>query len=100
MAKNDSINSEFVASLTGASVQPSETGFYAPAVHGAARLQVKPEKIDYREKLSPEDFDVFSKIREIRKQLAAADSVPVYTICTNEQLAQMVTDILYFATKC
>jgi serine/threonine protein kinase/DNA-directed RNA polymerase subunit RPC12/RpoP len=41
MAKNDSINSEFVASLAGASVQPGETGFYAPAVHGAARLQVK-----------------------------------------------------------
>ena len=47
-------------------------------------------KIDYREKLSPEDFAVFARLREIRKELADAESVPVYTVFTNDQLARMV----------
>jgi superfamily II DNA helicase RecQ len=47
-------------------------------------------KVDYREKLSPEDFAVFAKLREVRKQIAQAEAVPIYTVFTNEQLAQMV----------
>lgn len=48
-------------------------------------------KIDYREKLSPEDFGVFSRLREVRKELAERDGVPVYAVFTNEQIAAMVT---------
>lgn len=48
-------------------------------------------KIDYREKLSPEDFTVFSALREVRKELAERDGVPVYAVFTNEQIAEMVT---------
>jgi superfamily II DNA helicase RecQ len=48
-------------------------------------------KVDYREVLSPADFSVFVKLREIRKQIAQEEAVPVYTVFTNEQLAQMVT---------
>jgi hypothetical protein len=44
-------------------------------------------KIDYREVLPPEAFAVFVKLREWRKQQAAREAVPVYTIFTNEQLA-------------
>ncbi len=47
-------------------------------------------KIDYREKFLPEDFAVFSKLRELRKLIAQDETVPVYTIFTNDQLAQMV----------
>ena len=47
-------------------------------------------KIDYREVLSPEDFAVFARLRQLRKEIAQADAVPVYTIFTNDQLAQMV----------
>ena len=47
-------------------------------------------KIDYREVLSPEDFAVFAKLRDLRKEIGQAEAVPVYTIFTNEQLAQMV----------
>jgi len=50
----------------------------------------KGERVDYKEVLSESDFAVFSKIRELRKELAQADSVPVYTVCTNEHLSQMV----------
>lgn len=47
-------------------------------------------KIDYREVLSAEDFAVFARLRQLRKEIAQADAVPVYTIFTNDQLAQMV----------
>ncbi len=46
--------------------------------------------VDYREVLSPEDFEVFSALRELRKQIAGKSGVPVYVIFSNEQLAQMV----------
>ena len=43
--------------------------------------------MDYREILSPAEFDRFAKLRALRKQLAEAEGVPVYTILTNAQLA-------------
>ncbi len=55
------------------------------ARNGAGRV-----KVDYREVLSPEDFLVFARLRQVRKEIAQADAVPVYTVFTNEQLAQMV----------
>jgi len=33
---------------------------------------------------------VFSRLRELRKELAQTEAVPVYALFTNEQLAQMV----------
>jgi superfamily II DNA helicase RecQ len=55
-----------------------------------ARAVGTKTKIDYQDVLSPEEFAVFSKLRELRKQLAQEESAPVYTIFNNEQLAQMV----------
>jgi hypothetical protein len=43
-------------------------------------------RVDYREVLSPEDFTLFSKLREVRKKLAEDNGLPVYAVCTNEQL--------------
>jgi len=37
--------------------------------------------------LSQEDFALFVKLRDWRKQAASLEAVPVYTIFTNEQLA-------------
>jgi superfamily II DNA helicase RecQ len=47
-------------------------------------------RVDYRQVLSPEEFVVFSRLRELRKQIAQSEAVPVYAIFTNEQLAQAV----------
>ena len=47
-------------------------------------------KVDYRDELSPEDFAVFARLRQLRKETAQSEAVPVYTVFTNEQLAQMV----------
>lgn len=46
-------------------------------------------RVDYRELLSTEDFAVFTRLRDKRKELANAEAVPVYAICTNQQLAEM-----------
>lgn len=47
-------------------------------------------RIDYRDVLANEDFLIYSQLREIRKQLSLENGTPVYTICTNEQMAMMV----------
>lgn len=47
-------------------------------------------KVDYREIMKPEEFAVFSKLREWRRTVADAKTIPVYTVFTNEQLAQIV----------
>lgn len=60
-----------------------------PGQAGASGGKRKP-RIDYKEVLSPEDFAVYARLREWRKQLAGEEAVPVYTIFTNEQLAAMV----------
>ncbi len=47
-------------------------------------------KIDYREELPADQFAVFARLREARKEIANAEGVPVYAVFTNEQLAGMV----------
>lgn len=47
-------------------------------------------KVDYREVLSADEFAVYSRLRDWRKQISQAEAVPVYTVFTNEQLAQAV----------
>jgi len=44
-------------------------------------------KIDYKTELDEDTFKVFSKLREVRKQLAIEDAVPAYAICTDQELA-------------
>lgn len=52
----------------------------------------RPKRIDYKDVLSPEDFALFAKLRDWRKDTAEQEGVPVYTIFTNEQLAKMAGD--------
>ncbi|MCM1170445.1 MAG: HRDC domain-containing protein [Bacteroides sp.] len=49
----------------------------------------KREKVDYKSVLSEADFEKFSKLRAIRKQLAEADAVPAYAVFTDAELAQI-----------
>jgi superfamily II DNA helicase RecQ len=53
------------------------------------RDKLKADKIDYRKELDEATFLRYSKLRETRKQLADTDNVPVYAVCTNEELAEM-----------
>ena len=60
----------------------------AGASHGAPGRADR--KVDYKEVLNPEQFEIFAKLRDLRKQLAEQEAVPVYAVFTNEQLAEMV----------
>lgn len=46
-------------------------------------------RVDYKAVLSEEDFTIFARLREWRKTAADAEAVPVYTIFTNDQLAEI-----------
>ncbi|MEM7245203.1 MAG: HRDC domain-containing protein [Acidobacteriota bacterium] len=52
--------------------------------------QAKRPQVDYREKLSPEDFRLYSRLRTLRKEIAGRHSIAAYLIFNNEQLATMV----------
>ena len=47
-------------------------------------------RVDYKEVLKPEEFTVFAKLRDWRKEVSQRDAVPIYAVFTNEQLADMV----------
>ena len=51
---------------------------------GSSGLGGKPPKVDYKEVLKPEEFEVFSRLREWRKGVAEQEGVPVYAVLTND----------------
>ena len=61
-----------------------------PGGSGSFRGQGNRGKIDYKEVLKPEEFTVFAQLRDLRKELAQGEGVPMYAIFTNEQLAKIV----------
>jgi len=46
-------------------------------------------KVDYKETLPPEQFEVFARLRTLRKSLAEREGQPVFAIFTNAQLAEI-----------
>ncbi|MEI6206877.1 MAG: HRDC domain-containing protein [Desulfuromonadales bacterium] len=63
---------------------------YLPAADSGHRsARGISSKTDFKALLPPEDFALFARLREWRKQAANTEAVPVYTIFTNEQLAEM-----------
>lgn len=79
-------------------VQQGENSFWALCIEylaGASTLSEKEKtasskrRIDYKETLSPADFALFAQLPEWRKVRADREGVPVYTLFTNEQLAQI-----------
>ena len=46
-------------------------------------------KVDYKEVLTPEQFEIFARLRTLRKTLCEREGVPVFAVFTNEQLAEI-----------
>jgi superfamily II DNA helicase RecQ len=57
--------------------------------HGSGGGAAEKPKTDYRQVLSAAEFARFSKLRQLRKQLADSEAVPVYALFTNAQLAEL-----------
>lgn len=51
--------------------------------------QEKKPKVDYKQVLENDVFQKFSRLREIRKQLATDDAVPAYAVFTDAELAEI-----------
>ena len=49
----------------------------------------KNGKVDYRDLLSDAEFARFSTMRALRKQMAAEEAIPAYSVFTDAQLAAM-----------
>jgi hypothetical protein len=62
--------------------EPQESAFGLSAPGGRSG-----ERIDYKEKLPPEAFARFSRMREVRKKLAEQTAMPLYAVFTNDHLA-------------
>tara|TARA_Y100000588_G_scaffold43262_1_gene41161 strand:+ start:599 stop:1081 length:483 start_codon:yes stop_codon:yes gene_type:complete len=46
-------------------------------------------RVDYKDELEPNDFALFAKLRDLRKEVAKKEEIPAYAVFTNEQLAAM-----------
>ena len=62
----------------------------SPTRDGNPRSQLSRNRIDYKTILSPNEFTIFSLLRELRKELSQQEGVPVFALFSNEQLAQMI----------
>lgn len=51
-------------------------------------LKARSEKVDYKQILSPEEFERFSKMRKIRKDVSQSEDVPPYVVFTDAELAE------------
>jgi superfamily II DNA helicase RecQ len=69
----------------------STWAFCVEYVDGTAFPGAVTAKIDYREVLPPEQFEVFARLRTLRKTLSEREGQPVFAIFTNAQLAEIVT---------
>jgi superfamily II DNA helicase RecQ len=49
----------------------------------------KVAKTDYKQVLDEATFKRFSRLREIRKQLAQSEAVPAYAVFTDEELSEL-----------
>jgi superfamily II DNA helicase RecQ len=94
---NAFLSSQRVLAVDRHFVEQGENSFWAicvdylsPPSGGPGPGGNRKGRIDYREVLPPQEFAVFARLRELRKQLAQAEAVSVYTIFTNDQLAEMV----------
>ncbi len=61
-----------------------------PGRNGFSGSPLSRNRIDYKTILTPDEFTIFSLLRDLRKELSQQEGVPVFALFSNEQLAQMV----------
>ena len=62
---------------------------YIEQSHGKTSGQREGVKVDYKKVLDEITFQKFSKLREIRKKVAAEEGVSAFIIFTDEELAEL-----------
>jgi superfamily II DNA helicase RecQ len=62
--------------------------YVVPATaQGAATTGDHRSRIDYKVVLNEDDFRCYSRLRDLRKQIAEEEKVPVFTVFSNENLS-------------
>ena len=54
-----------------------------------AKSRYSKEKVDYKNVLDEDKFRIFSKLREIRKEIAKNDAVPAFAVFTDDELSKV-----------
>ena len=49
----------------------------------------RPKRIDYKEVLSSDDFNIYAQLRDLRAKIAEEEGVPLYAVFSNEQISEM-----------
>jgi superfamily II DNA helicase RecQ len=62
---------------------------YRPRQKPVSARKGERERIDYKETLTPAEFEVYDKLRDVRKEISERDGLPLYAVATNEQLAEI-----------
>lgn len=62
---------------------------YIPSSNYDSKYSFSKEKVDYKEVLSESQFERFSVLRKIRKQLADEDAVPAFAVFTDAELSEI-----------
>jgi superfamily II DNA helicase RecQ len=68
----------------------SSWAFCVEYVEGTGFPSAVTAKVDYKDVLPPEQFEVFARLRTLRKTLSEREGQPVFAIFTNAQLAEIV----------
>jgi len=90
------LNAHRIVAVERSFVQDGANSAWALCVSYESSGEGRPQggkraKIDYREVLNEADFTVYARLRALRKEIADSEGVPVYSLFTNEQMAEMVT---------
>lgn len=94
---NDFLRRHAVLSVQREWVSAGEASFWAfciqyqeaTAVSGKAGSIGQAPKVDYKDLLPPDQFEVFARLRAWRKTVAERDGLPLFAVLTNEQLAEI-----------
>lgn len=73
--------------------RPDELGwsffieYQEPAPSSSKVKQQSGERVDWRDKLAPADFALFCRLKDWRRGVAEAETVPAFMVFSNQQLA-------------
>lgn len=87
---NTFLRSKKVLQMESQIVTHANTAFWSfciKYIEDATITERERIKVDYKQVLDEAAFKRFSRLREIRKQIAFDDSIPAYAVFTDEELA-------------
>lgn len=86
---NKTLRGKNIIQIKECFVENKENSYWTFYVQYSDSSLAKSERTDYRKTLGEKVFEKFSRLREIRKQIAKEDSVQAYMVFTDEELSKV-----------